>query len=299
MLTLEPSDPAYPSPLLRLPHPRAVTLSGPLPLGPAVAIVGTRKPIPEARAFAESLAREIARAGGTVVSGGALGIDAAAHEGALAEGGATVCVVGTGRNHVFPPQHVDLYRRIQASSGAMVWPFPDDAAARSAHFLRRNGLLVALARALVVVQAGGGSGALNAASWARKLGKPIWVVPQAPWAFRGFEGSLGELQRGARPLITTAKLLESVDLSPRGTLPLLFRTGLESPLPTPRAPSPEVLFPELSRLLGVLDTKPRHRDELAESLGMSVAELSSALLTLTLENVVEEGPLGFFSRIGK
>ncbi len=299
MLTLEPDDPAYPSPLLRLPKPRAVTLSGPLPRGPAVAIVGTRKPIPEARAFAETLARAVARAGGTVVSGGALGIDAAAHEGALAENGKTVCVVGTGRNHVFPSHHVDLYRRIQASAGTMVWPFPDDAPAKSAHFLRRNGLLVALSQALVVVQAGAGSGALNAASWARKLGKPIWVVPQAPWTSLGFEGSLGELERGARPLITTSKLLESVDLSSTGTLPLLFHAGPGSPSPEPRAPLPEVLFPELSRLLEALDPQPRHRDELAESLGMSVAELSSALLTLTLENVVEEGPLGFFSRIGK
>lgn len=264
-----------------------------------MAIVGTRKPIPEAREFAQSLARAVARAGGTVVSGGALGIDAAAHEGALTENGPTVCVVGTGRSHVFPPHHADLYRRIQGSSGTMVWPFTDETPAKAANFLRRNGLLVALSQAVVVVQAGAGSGALNAAAWARKLGKPIWVVPQAPWSSQGFEGSLSELQRGARPLISTSKLLESVNLSGAGTLPLLFPAGSASSSPEPRAPVPEVLFPELSRLLGALDTKPRHRDELAESVGMSVAELSSALLTLTLENVVEEGPLGFFSRIGK
>ncbi len=288
MLILEPTSPDYPRALLRLPKPQPLTLSRALPPGAAVAIVGTRRPCEEARAFAFELGRAVAAQGGLVVSGGALGIDAAAHEGALAAGGVTLCVVGTGASHVFPAAHADLYRRIAASRGAMVWPFPADAPARSQHFLRRNGVLVGLAGALVVVQAGAGSGALNAAAWARKLGREVWVVPQAPWASRGFEGSLGELERGARPLASVGGFLRAA-LGPE-VIPLPF------PAPAPvGGGAPSVL----ARVAEAVTEQPRHLDELAEAAQLSITEVTTALLTLTLENVVEEGPLGFFSRAGK
>ena len=297
MRTLEPHDAAYPADLLSLPTPRALTLSGPLPAGLPVAIVGTRRPTAEARAFAFELARRVAEAGGVVVSGGAVGVDAAAHEGALAAGGPTVCVVATGAGRVFPAEHAGLYARIAASSGAMVWPFPSDAVARRPHFLRRNGVLVGLARAVAVVQAGRGSGALNAAWWARRVGRPLWVVPQAPWAAEGFEGSLQELARGARPLTSIAQFLKSIELLPGTTLPL--------PLGSPgslRAATPAVeedVPADLVGLLAHVDGRPRHLEELAGAAGMTIADATTALLTLTLQNVVEEGPLGFFSRAGK
>lgn len=297
MRTLEPDDPAYPVDLLSLPTPRALTLSRALPPGLPVAIVGTRRPTAEARAFAFELAGRVAEAGGVVVSGGAVGVDAAAHEGALAAGGATVCVVATGDGHVFPAEHAGLYARIAASPGAMVWPFPTDTMARRPQFLRRNGVLVGLARAVVVVQAGRGSGALNAASWARKLGRPLWVVPQAPWVPEGFEGSLQELERGARPLTSIAQFLKSLELLPGTTLPLPLGVG-----GSPRAAPPsfaEDVPAELRGLLETLDARPRHVEELAGAAGMTIAAAVTALLTLTLQNVVEEGPLGFFSRAGK
>lgn len=305
MRTLEPHDLAYPADLLSLPTPRALTLSRPLPAGLPVAIVGTRRPTAEARAFAFELAGRVAGAGGVVVSGGAVGVDAAAHEGALAAGGPTVCVVATGAGHVFPPEHAELYQRIAASPGAMVWPFPTDTAARRPQFLRRNGVLVGLARAVVVVQAGRGSGALNAASWSRKLARPLWVVPQAPWAAEGFEGSLQELERGARPLTSIAQFLKSLQLLPGTTLPLALPLALPPPRGTPQgaraepAAAAEELTAELTGLLGHLGPRPRHMEELAHAAGMTIAEATTALLTLTLQNVVEEGPLGFFSRAGK
>lgn len=294
--TLDPSEPAYPADLRRLPSPRPLTLSGPLPSGLAVAIVGTRKPSAEALVFARELAARVALAGGVVVSGGAVGIDAAAHEGALSAGGRTVCVVATGAHHVFPAEHAELYARIAGSSGAMVWPFPADAVARRPHFLRRNGVLVGLSQVVVVVQAGPSSGALNAASWARKAQRPLWVVPQAPWAAGGFEGSLRELERGARPLTSILLFLKSLELLSDTTLPLPL-----PPCPPARPPRPpvEAVAPEHAGLLAQLDERPRHMEELAEAAGMTIAAATTALLTLTLQNVVEEEPLGFFSRAGK
>jgi len=294
MLLLTPDSPDYPRALATLTAPPTLTLSGPLPRGNLIAIVGTRAPTEGARQFAYDLARAVAKAGGVVVSGGAVGIDAAAHEGALAEGGPTVAVVATGKNHVFPAEHAGLYARIEASRGAMVWPFADDAKPRSASFLRRNGILVALSSVVAVVQAGAGSGALNAASWARRLGRRLWVVPQAPWNAAGFEGSLGELERGARPLVSIAKLLKAEEMT-SPTLSLGFREL------APPMTEGEVRPPAGAEavLLGVMDGEPKHRDELADLSGLSAAQVTTALLTLTLENVVEEGPLGFFSRVGK
>jgi hypothetical protein len=142
---MTPDDSSYPAALKALASPPDLTTSRDLPVGlTAIAIVGTREPIPEARELAYELGRAVAAAGAVVVSGGAVGIDRAAHEGALAADGVTLAVVGTGKDHVFPAEHADLYERIAASRGAMVWPFPDDRGPRTAGFLRRNGVLVAL-----------------------------------------------------------------------------------------------------------------------------------------------------------
>jgi DNA processing protein len=292
MVRLSPHDPSYPASLKALVTPPDLTLSRALPVGlPAVAIVGTREPAPEARELAFELGRAVAAAGGVVVSGGAVGIDRAAHEGALSADGITLAVVGTGRSHVFPAEHAELYERIATSRGAMVWPFPDDRGPRTAGFLRRNGVLVALSAAVVVVQAGKRSGALNAASWARRLGRTLWVVPQAPWAAAGFEGSLGELARGARPFTSIPKLLRAEGIGEG-------RPQLSLALEAPKPPRPGLTTAEIA-VVSALGPRPRHIDDLEALSGLPLGELQTALLTLTLENVVEEGPLGFFSRTGK
>jgi DNA processing protein len=231
MARMTPDDSSYPAALKALASPPDLTTSRDLPVGlTAIAIVGTREPIPEARELAYELGRAVAAAGAVVVSGGAVGIDRAAHEGALAADGVTLAVVGTGKDHVFPAEHADLYERIAASRGAMVWPFPDDRGPRTAGFLRRNGVLVALSSAVVVVQAGKRSGALNAASWARRLGRTLWVVPQAPWAAAG-RGH----RRGPLPALLAPR---SPETTPGGPLERRNRRpfGHGSPPPPPRRP---------------------------------------------------------------
>jgi DNA processing protein len=154
-----------------------------------VAVVGARAAGEGARGFARDLAGTLAQAGAVVVSGGAVGIDAAAHEGALRAGGRTWAVAGTGHTHCFPPEHAGLFERIGRGPGAMVWPFPPQFKHRGG-FISRNRVLVTLSDAVVVVQAGALSGALNAASWAVRLGKPLWVVPAPPgWTTSRARGS--------------------------------------------------------------------------------------------------------------
>lgn len=144
---------------------------------PSVAIVGTRAPSDEGRRRARRLAEALGRAGVAVVSGLALGIDGAAHEGALAAGAPTIGVLGGGHGHFFPPRHRELGARIVAGGGAVVSPFAPDVAPKPWMFLARNAVIAALADAVVVVEAAARSGALNTAGHAGDRGIPVLAFP--------------------------------------------------------------------------------------------------------------------------
>jgi DNA processing protein len=144
---------------------------------PCVAVVGTRAPSDDGRRRARRLAEDLARRGVCVVSGLAIGIDGAAHEGALAAGAPTVGVLGGGHGHFFPPRHRELGARIVAGGGAVVSPFAPDVVARPWQFLARNGVIAALADAVVVVEAAARSGALNTAGHAGDRGIPVLAIP--------------------------------------------------------------------------------------------------------------------------
>ena len=133
---------------------------------PCVAIVGARAPSDGGRRRARSLAEELARRGVCVVSGLALGVDGAAHEGALAAGAPTIGVLGGGHDHFFPPRHRELAARITLSGGAVVSPYAPEVVPQPWQFLARNGVIASLADAVVVVEAAARSGALNTAGHA-------------------------------------------------------------------------------------------------------------------------------------
>src|SRR5437660_7043702 len=149
----------------------------PPPEGPRAAIVGSRRPSPYGEAVAEQLGLELARAGVIVVSGLALGIDAAAHRGALNGGGVTVAVMGTGVDVIYPAAHGVLAEAILAAGGALVSQFPDGTAPRRHNFPARNYTMAALADVVVVVEAAEGSGALITAEAALDLHKEVMAVP--------------------------------------------------------------------------------------------------------------------------
>jgi DNA processing protein len=144
---------------------------------PCVAIVGARAPSDDGRRRARALAEDLARRGVCVVSGLALGVDGAAHEGSLAAGAPTIGVLGGGHDHFFPPRHRELAARITLSGGAVVSPYAPEVIPQPWQFLARNGVIAALADAVVVVEAAARSGALNTAGHAADLGIPVLAFP--------------------------------------------------------------------------------------------------------------------------
>jgi len=142
-----------------------------------VAIVGSRAPSDGGRTRAHGLADVLVRAGVTIVSGLALGIDGSAHTGALAGGGNTLGVLGGGHAHFFPSRNRGLALRMLAAGGAVLSPYPPEEPARPWQFLQRNGVVAALVDAVIVVEAATRSGALNTATWAGNLGIDVMAFP--------------------------------------------------------------------------------------------------------------------------
>jgi len=286
LIHLTPLDPRYPARLRSLPDaPASISImGGSLDSSVAVAVVGSREATPDACRFAGDLAASLGRAGIAVVSGGAAGIDRAAHEGALGAGGRTWAIAGTGHEHCFPPGHEGLFGAIGRGPGTMVWPFAPAFQARGG-FVYRNRVLVALSDAVVIVQAGFPSGALHAASWATRLRKPLWVVPAAPW-MEGFDGSRQLLEAGARPLVSIEGLLRT--LGPGIAVPPSIREA-------PRAAAGP-LSGAAAAVLAALSSSASHADVVAARTGLTAQATAATLLTLALQDVVVEDPPGFFRR---
>ncbi len=255
---------------------------------PRVAIVGSRAATAQASAFARELAHDLASRRVVVVSGGATGIDAAAHEGALDAGGETWAVLPTGPGELFPKENYPLFARIVERRGALVYPFPDGSTARRHHFLIRNGILVALADVVVVVQASLKSGARNAAKWARDEGKPLFVVPGSPWD-ASFAGCLEELRLGAQVLTSAENVVESLARLHAPVQRALFPTDSERP-PLPRA----FQEPEAVRLWAAVPLSALHADEIIEESSVAPGIAWGLLMEWVALGVVEERPAGFF-----
>ena len=325
---ITPTSPEYPAALAALPANDRPTLylRGRLPQARGVAVVGARQASEAGQRFARLLAAELARRGIAVWSGGALGIDAAAHEGALEAGGATVVVAGGGLDWPYPREHEPLFDRVLRSGGALLARVPDGVRPMPPGFIQRNVILAALTDATVVVEASVKSGARSAAAAARRLGKVLCVVPHAPWD-EGGAGCALELARGARAIVDVDDVLAALRAGPAPTLkraarPAAKRAGggpdaltlphvLAQDTRAEDAPAQDtrvhdapaqtmsaVLAAPLDEVceiaLAALTHQPTHVDEVCERSGLSFQVASLALLTLTLHAVVVEGPAGFF-----
>ena len=157
---------------------RPVYLRGAPPSdGPAVAIVGARAATAEGMGRASHLARHLAGRGVHVVSGGALGIDGAAHRGAIAGGGTTTVVLGNGVDIAYPARHASLFREVLATGGGLVSSYPDGTAPRPGTFPKRNRTIAALVDAVIVIEADLRSGSLSTAAAGRQLGRVIAAWP--------------------------------------------------------------------------------------------------------------------------
>ena len=218
-------DETYPAPLLDLvdPPPYLFVLGDLSVLArPCVAIVGTRRSTPYGERVTTTLAGALAAAGACVVSGMARGIDAAAHRAALARGGTTAAVLGTGVDVAYPVAHGALHQTI-VERGVVISEFPCQSHAAPASFPRRNRIIAALAKLTIVVEAGERSGALITANHALDLGRDVGVVP-GPVEAPQHVGSNKYMQHGAHPILTADDALSLMGLADAKKHPDISRT---------------------------------------------------------------------------
>jgi DNA processing protein len=261
--------------------PPIVSWAGALPNGPAVAVVGSRKPSPDGLEVARALGRGLAAAGVTVVSGMALGIDSAAHEGALQAGGPTIAVLAGGADVAYPRSKRALHGRIR-DHGAVLSEAPPGFVPRRWCFPARNRIIAALASATIVVQAAARSGSLITAELAIDLGRDVGAVPGSPldWRSAGANALLRDGATVVRDAVDALDLALGVGHG-RGTDADARTAGLD---------------PALRTLLGKLGEGRTTIDALA----LTPAEADAALLGLTeleILGLVTRGPGGTYRQV--
>ncbi|HUR90449.1 MAG TPA: DNA-processing protein DprA [Ramlibacter sp.] len=288
VLTL--ADSRYPPGLLQLSDPPLVLyVTGPAraPWPDALAIVGSRNPTAQGLTNAREFAASFARAGLTVVSGLALGVDGAAHEGALegaaADAVATVAVVGTGLDRVYPKQHRDLAHRI-AARGLIVSEYPVGTPPLAQNFPKRNRLISALSHGTVVVEAALQSGSLITAKLAAEQGKEVFAIPGSIHSPQS-RGSHALIKQGAKLVETAQDVLEE--------LPLL--AGRAPPSATPKKKGGGAQ----DSLLAAMGFDPVGLDALVARTGVGAAALQARLLELELAGEVARLAGGLFQRIAR
>ena len=266
LLALRP----YPPEALRL---DGVWVAGDLSglTGPVVAVVGCRAASEAGRARAEAIGRGLAEAGVCVISGLALGIDGAAHAGALAGHGATIGVLGGGHRCFFPRRNRALAEAMLAR-GAVISPYPPDEPARPPQFLQRNALVAGLSDAVVVVEAAARSGALNTAGWAGDHHITVFAVPGDPDRVKA---------AGCNALIRDGATLV------RDVADVLAGLGLASRPRAARAPRSRPGDPLEAAVLNALGREPRSFDELLEIFQREPGVLLAALVRLELAGALE------------
>lgn len=272
--------------LARLEEPEGLRSRGrwPLPQGPRVAIVGSRRPSAYGEAVADRLAADLAAAGVVVVSGLAYGVDAAAHQGALAAQGCTVAVLGTGIDIVYPAAHRGLARRIEERGGALVSEFPDGTPPRRPNFPRRNRTMAALSHAVVVVEAGEGSGALITAEAALSLGRSVLAVPGS--VFSPLSVGCHQLLRDGAALVQNAR-----DVLAELRQPVEV---LDDPLHPPAELGLEAPDGQLDGLVRHLpDGVSVDAGSLARRLDLPVSEVVARLTRLELSGHVRQTAAGY------
>jgi DNA processing protein len=280
--------PAYPPALATIPDPpHLLYVRGSLEPadGRAVAVVGSRHCTAYGRRVAEHLARGLAHAGVTVISGLARGIDGQAHRGAL-QAGRTLAVLAGGLSRIYPPEHKDLAEQV-AAAGALVSEASMEMEPMAGMFPARNRIISGLARAVVIVEAAEKSGALITARHAAEQGRTVLAVP-GPVDQTTSSGTNALLRQGAILVRGVDDILEELDgVSAVASAP--------AAPPVPATPPPG-LDDVQRRIWEFLAGQPRHLDEMAQQLRLSVPPLSTALMTLEMKRVVRRLPGNRYER---
>lgn len=299
------TDPCYPALLRAIADPPpALFVRGTLDEGPAVAVVGARAATAYGLAAAERLGFDLAAAGVTVVSGLARGIDGAAHRGALAAGGRTVAVLGSGPDVIYPREHRRLAADV-AARGALVSEFAPATPPRPEQFPRRNRIISGLALGVVVVEGAEDSGALVTVDYALDQGREVFAVPGSIFSVMS-RAPHALLRQGARVVETAADVLEELGvtvvpaLSPAPAVP-------EGPGGAPEAPAgapasgehglPRLRSADEGRLLAALAAGPLAFDDLVEALGLPASRVGALAGWLEVAGLIRVLPGQMLMRV--
>jgi DNA processing protein len=282
------ADDSYPRALLEIPDPPPLLYAvgrADLLQSPCFAIVGSRNASAQGERNAESFAHALSDAGLAIVSGLAIGIDAAAHRGGLAGAASTIAVLGTGVDVIYPRRNTELAQAI-AARGLLVSEFPLGSGPTAHNFPRRNRLISGLARGCLVVEAALASGSLITARAAADQGREVFAIP----------GSIhSPLSKGCHALIKSgAKLVESAD-DVLSELAGFRRSGYASTTVT----KSDGKAPPDAALLAHMGHDPVDVDSLCLRAGMSAEQVSSELLRLELDGRVAALPGGLYQRLEK
>ena len=251
----------------------------------SVAIVGSRAATAYGNGVAADLAADLVEQGVTVVSGGAFGIDVAAHRGALAAGGPTVCVLANGVDVAYPPGHASIFETL-AKDQLLVSELPPAAHPTRVRFLARNRLIAAMSKGTVVVEAALRSGARNTAGWALACGRPLMAVPGSVYSRASTAPHL-MIRNGQAVLVTSpAEVLELISEMGQATLPLAYGQARATDALT-------------ESQLAVFEAIPARRratvGDIALAAGVSVPTCFGALTALESAGLVEGDERGWLS----
>jgi len=279
-------DPEYPERLRLIPDPpRVLYRLGELqpPDGDGIAVIGARAATAYGRTVAERLGRELAAAAVTVVSGLARGIDGCAHRGALAGGGRTVAVLGTGLDRIYPPEHARLAAEI-AARGALLSEYPLGADPEPWHFPLRNRVISGLARGVVVVEAAVRSGALGTADMALEQGREVFAIP-GPITSPTSAGTNRLIRQGAGLVESARDILECFP-------------DLAAHLPADDAEPAALagLSDSERRLLGAIGNAPLPIDDIIRVSPAPAAATAALLTALEIKGLVRQHPGKIFVR---
>jgi DNA processing protein len=283
LLTL--GDEAYPAALLEIPDPPvALYVKGDAALlsRPSLAVVGARNATPQGEANAESFSRALSEAGLCIVSGLALGIDAAAHRGGLAGPGSTVAVIGTGADRIYPARNAALARQI-AEAGVIVSEFPLGIGPLAHNFPRRNRLIAGLAQGVLVVEAALKSGSLITARLATDCGREVFAIPgsiHSPVA----RGCHQLIRDGAKLVETAVDILDELRLAPREAAPQLDLAPVDDE-------------GDEAQVIRAMGHDPVDMDALVQRTNLTAEALYAILLALELDGRVSRLPGGRLQRL--
>ncbi len=268
-----------------------------------VAVVGTRGPTSYGREMAHRLAYDLAKAGVTVMSGLARGIDGTAHKAALEAGGRTVAVMGGGLESIYPPEHLDLARNI-AESGAVVSEYPLGTKPKAEHFPRRNRVVSGLALGVLVVESDMEGGAMLTVKWALEQDREVFAVPGSALSPKS-AGPSWLIQQGAKLVVECEDVLEELNIAvlkpgePSGRQLSLDR-GSASAGGTTYGGGPGTLDIGVindgveSTVLTALSGAPMHVDDVTRAVGLPASAVSSAIAMLELRGQIRQtGPMQY------